>query len=57
MLHWYVVIAALLCVLITGIIFLPYIHQSDEPTEGIPEGFFDDPRLDAKVWKSCLLGK
>ncbi|XP_078378375.1 zinc finger protein 830-like [Oculina patagonica] len=27
------------------------IMPSDEPTEGIPEGFFDDPRLDAKVRK------
>ena len=26
-----------------------YPHQSEDSTEGIPEGFFDDPRLDAKV--------
>ena len=30
-------------------IFFLYPHQSEDSTEGIPEGFFDDPKLDAKV--------
>jgi len=29
--------------------FFLYPHQSEDSTEGIPEGFFDDPKLDAKV--------
>lgn len=35
----------------TSILFFCYIYNlSDEDsTEGIPEGFFDDPKLDAKV--------
>lgn len=27
------------------------MHESGDSTEGIPEGFFDDPKLDAKVRK------
>ena len=36
--------------------YFTYLYsKQDAISESIPEGFFDDPKLDAKVWYIILL--
>jgi hypothetical protein len=42
-------------ILLMFLILLFYSRKESDKTEAIPEGFFDDPKLDAKVMYTSLL--